>query len=96
MTRQYLAGELSMLLRDLAAATADPTFARRFADLRYEAETTAVTALGEVALRALALSDDVCWQMLDRVDTVAFASHAGISAELHEFGVCAGLLPADE
>jgi hypothetical protein len=96
MTRHYLAGELSVLLGELQAAAPYPAFARYFADLRHEAETRPLTALGSVAVRALVLSDGLCWELLTRADAVAFARQAAISAQLHDFGVCAGLLPGEE
>jgi hypothetical protein len=95
MTQQYVAGELSIFLGELQAATADQSFARFFADLRREAETKPPAALGGVTVRALALTDDVCWQLLTQADTVGFTRQAGILAELHDFGVCAGLLPGE-
>lgn len=96
MTQQYVAGQLSVLLGELQAAAPDPVFARRFADLRREAETRPLTSLGAVAARALVLTDDVCWQSLMRADACAFCRQAAISAELHDFGMCAGLLPGDD
>jgi hypothetical protein len=96
MTRQYLSGELSVLLGELQAAAPDQAFARCFADLRQEAETRPLTALGAVAVRALVLTDDLCWELLTRADGAAFTRQAAISAQLHDFGVCAGLLPEEE
>jgi hypothetical protein len=96
MTRQYLAGELSVLLGELQAAAPNQAFARCFADLRQEAETRPLTALGAVTIRALVLTDDLCWELLTWADTAAFSRQAAISAQLHDFGVCAGLLPGEE
>jgi hypothetical protein len=45
-----------------------------------------------VTVRALALTDGLCWDSLNRGDTAAFTRQAAVCAELHEFGVCAGLL----
>jgi hypothetical protein len=42
--------------------------------------------------RALALTEGLCWDSLNRGDTAAFARQAAVCAELHDFGACAGLL----
>lgn len=95
MTRQYLAGELSVILWELQAASPDRMFARCFADLRHQAETGPPAALGAVVVRALALADELCWCLLARSDAEGFAHHAAISARLHGFSVSAGLLPGE-
>jgi hypothetical protein len=92
MTQQYLAGELSLLLGELHIVTTNEASARDVARLRYEAEKTPPTALRSVTVRALALTDGLCWDSLARADTATFSRQATVSAELHEFGVCAGLL----
>jgi len=43
----------------------------------------------------LALTDGLCWDSLSRIDTETFSRQAAICAEMHEFGVCAGLLLDD-
>jgi hypothetical protein len=92
MTRQYLAGELSVLLTHLQAV-ANTEAARRDAwSLRHAAETEPIPALGLVIVRALAVADDLCWDSLHRGDTAAFTRQAAVCDELREFGVCAGLL----
>ena len=92
MTRQYLAGELSVLLAHLQAA-ANTEAARRDAwSLRHAAETEPIQALGSVIVRALALTVGLCWESLNQGDLAAFARQATVCAELYEFGVCAGLL----
>jgi hypothetical protein len=96
MTQQYLAGELSVLLGELQAATPDPAFAHRVAELRREAETGPPARLSVVAARALLLTDEVCWHSLTRENAHRFPRQAAISAELHHFGVCAGLLPWED
>jgi hypothetical protein len=92
MTQQYLAGELSFLLGQLQAVTPGQVSARQVARLRYEAETRPLTTLPSVALRALLLTDDLCWESLRRGDTVVFSRQAALSGELYEFGMCARLL----
>ena len=95
MTQQYLAGELSLLLGELQSVAPNEAWTRDLARLRHEAESLPSPALSSVAVRALVLTDDLCWDSLTRADTGAFARQAELSAELHEFGVCAGLLEDD-
>ena len=92
MTQQYLAGELSVLLSHVQAVTT--TEAARCAawSLRHSAETEPVQALRGVTVRALALTEGLCWDSLNHGDTSAFTRQAAVCAELHEFGICAGLL----
>ncbi|TMR90142.1 hypothetical protein [Nonomuraea basaltis] len=92
MTQQYLAGELSLLLGRLQAATPDAVAQREVARLRRAAETAAIAALPCVAARALALTDALCWHSLSRADTVAFCRQARVGAELFDFARCSGLL----
>jgi hypothetical protein len=92
MTQQYLAGELSVLLARLqAVATNDPAV-RDVVQLRRGAETGPVTALPSMVVRALALTDRLCWDSLEQGDTAAFTCQAAICTELRDFGICAGLL----
>jgi hypothetical protein len=95
MTRQYVAGELSVLLGHLQAAATTEESGREAWSLRHAAETEPVPALGSVTVRALALTEGLCWDSLKRGDTEAFTRQAAVCAELHEFGVCAGLLEED-
>jgi hypothetical protein len=60
--------------------------------LRQAAETEPVTVLGSVTVAALALTERLCWDSLTRGDMAAFNRQAAVCAELHDFGVCAGLL----
>ena len=92
MTRQYVAGELSVLLAHLQAVATTEAARRDAWSLRPSAETEPIQALGSVTVRALALTDDLCWESLNRGDLAAFTRQAKVCAELHEFGVCAGLL----
>jgi hypothetical protein len=93
MTQQYLAGELSVLLAQLQAVTADEVSAREVAFLRRAVETEPLSTLPAVEVRALELTDGLCWASLARGDPVAFDRQAMVGARLREFGVCAGLLP---
>ncbi|MPZ89075.1 MAG: hypothetical protein GEU81_13600 [Nitriliruptorales bacterium] len=92
MTQHYLAGEMSLLLGQLQAVATSHACVRDAAYLRREAETGPLTALGSVAVRALELTNGLCWDSLSRGDTPAFARQAALCAELHEFGTCADLL----
>jgi hypothetical protein len=92
MTRQYMAGELSVRLERLQAVTTTEASGRDVWSLRQAAETEPIPALGSVAVRALALTEGLCWDSLNRGDTAAFTRQAAVCAELYEFGVCAGLL----
>jgi hypothetical protein len=96
MTRQYVAGELSLRLGQLQAAATDQDRAREVGRLRYEAETVALAALGSVAVRALGLADRLCWDSLGCGDALAFSRQATICAELWEFGICARLFEEDD
>jgi hypothetical protein len=92
MTKQYLTGELSVLLGQLQAVSRDEASARDIARLRYEAETCPITALAAVVERALVLSDELCWGSLASGDAEVFSRRAEISAATLAFAVCAGLL----
>jgi hypothetical protein len=92
MTQQYIAGEVSLLLGELQAATTHEASVVEVAHLRQRAETEPRSALASVAVRALEVADWVCWDSLTRGDAAAFIRQAAVCAELWEFGVCAGLL----
>ena len=92
MTQQYLAGELSVLLTRLEAVATDQAAVREIAQLRRGAEIGPVTALPSMVGRALALTDRLCWDSLERGDPAAFTCQAAICAELRDFGICARLL----
>ena len=95
MTRQYVAGELSVLLGHLQAVTTSEASGREAWSLRHAAETKPVLALGPVAVRALALAESLCWDSLNGGDAGSFSRQAAVCAELHDFGVCSGLLDDD-
>ena len=92
MTQQYLAGELSVLLAQLQAVATNQATVGDVAQLRREAETGPVTALPALVVRALALTDRLCWDSLEQGDPAAFTCQAAICAELRDFGICARLL----
>lgn len=95
VTQQYLAGELSVLLSRLQAVTPSQFSVADVARLRREAETLPVPALTGVAQRALKLADCLCWDSLEHGDPESFRRLAVVEADLHEFGVCAGMLSDD-
>jgi hypothetical protein len=90
VTREYLAGELSVLLERLVAVTRTAA-AHDVTSLRYRVETNPATWLTAEMTQALALADQVCWDSLSRGDARAFDRQAAICAELRLFGTCAGL-----
>lgn len=92
MTQQYLAGELSVLLGHLQAAATTDASRRDAWSLRQAVETQPVTVLGSVTVAALALTERMCWDSLTRGDLAAFSCQAAVCAELHDFGICAGLI----
>jgi hypothetical protein len=92
MTQQYLAGELSLLLGQLQAAMTYEASVVEVAHLRQRAETGPRSALASVVVRALEVADWGCRDSLIRRDAAAFIRQAAVSAEVWEFGVCAGLL----
>ncbi len=92
MTRQYIAGELSLILGELQTVATSPATASAAARLRHEAEIVPFTALASVAVRGLELTDRACWDSLTGGELRAFDLEAAICTELWQFGVCAGLL----
>jgi hypothetical protein len=92
MTQQYLAGELSVLLERVQTTTTSETAGQAARALRDAAETGPIQMLGWVTVRALALTDRLCWESLNRGDAAVFTRQAAAAAALREFGVCAGLL----
>lgn len=95
MTQQYLVGELSLILGELQAVATNKPAARDIGHLRQEAESTRPEALAPVVVRAVELTNRVCWDALERGEAAAFVREVAICAELREFGVCAGLLDED-
>ena len=81
-----------MLLADLQAVAANQPSERDVARLRHEAETGPLPALASATMRALELTDRMCWESLTGGDASGFARQAVICAELWEFAICAGLL----
>jgi len=80
-----------VLLAPLQAAATNQASVRQVARLHQEAETGQSTPC-PLWWCALALTDRLCWDSLDRGATAAFACQAAICAELRDFGICAGLL----
>ncbi len=92
MTQQYLVGQLSVLLENVQAVATTEAAERDAWWLRQAVETGSVQALGGMTVRALSLTERLCWDSLNRGDTAAFTQQAAAAAALREFGVCAGLL----
>ena len=92
MTQQYLAGELSVLLAEMQTTVSNQDTACAVTHLRAAAETRPVGSLAAVAVQALNLINAACWASVAGGDIDAFSRQARVAAELHDFGVCAGLL----
>lgn len=92
VTEQYLIGQFSLLLEDMAPAPGDG-FAVAVHDLRGEVEKSSVQTLPKLAREAMALSDMICWSVLERGDAIGFCRYAKAAVALSEFTVAAGLLP---
>lgn len=92
MTQQYIAGELSLLMAQLQAVATSQGSAGAAEHLRERAETLPVPALSHVVVRALGLTDAMCWESLTRGDNAAFERQAAVSAEIFTFAVCGGLI----
>jgi hypothetical protein len=92
VTRQYLTGELSQLLGELAAAAAGDREVDEVARLRRQAETVGPGQLSPLAREALRVADRLCWGSLSRGDVGSFARRAAVCARLWAFAVAARLL----
>jgi len=92
MIQDYLAGELSVHLGDLAEATPPWVAVQDVIRLRHQVESGPVSGLATATERALTMADGLCWDSLTRGDTDTFTRQARVSAELRQFGVCARLL----
>lgn len=92
MTRQYVAGELSVLLGRLQCALPSASWSQIAGSLRHEAEDGSPSELSAVAMEGLEIADCGCWESLAKGDMEAFRRLSGIAAELWEFAVCAGLV----
>lgn len=89
---QYLRGELSVRLGEVCNGPGNAV-APAVADLRRRVEDAPLDALPELALEALDVLDAMCWASLEDGDTAGFERGSRLSEELHEFAMCAGLLP---
>lgn len=92
VTQQYLVGELSLLLLNVAAVATTDADVEEALRLRRQAETSAPEDLAAVAASALCLMDVLCVMSLSRGDMTAFTAQVDVSRRLYEFGVCSGLL----
>ena len=92
MTQQYLIGQFSLLLADMAPPPGDRCEAAVH-DLREEVERSPVQMLPKLAREAMVLSDVMCWGALERGDAIGFCRYAKAAVALGEFTDAAGLLP---
>jgi hypothetical protein len=91
MTRQYLRGEVLVLLSRLAGAAPCWESADALLPLRRQAETLPLDALPQILERALGQAEAWCWTSLGE-DPELFQRECAIAADLYEFGLCSGLL----
>ena len=91
MTQQYIRGELSPRLGGLCEGRC--CFKVLLLALRHQVETAPPGALPELAVKALDVVDAACWSSLTSGDLATFDWECREMASLHEFAVCAGLLP---
>lgn len=92
MTQQYLKGELSFHLGE-ACNQPDYAMGDALAQLRRRVEDAPVAALPALAAEAVNAVDSACWAALAHGDLATFDRECGTCARLHEFAMCAGLLP---
>ena len=92
VTQQYLIGQFSVLLEDMAPSHGD-RLAAAVHDLRGEVESSAVQMLPKLAREAMILSDMICWGALERGDAIGFCRCAKAAVALGAFADAAGLLP---
>ena len=92
VTQQYLIGELSLLLANVAAVTTNGADRGEVVRLRQRAEMSAPRELVAITTTALQLTDVLCRASLSCGDTAAFNDQAEVSRRLYEFGLCSGLL----
>ena len=95
MTRQYLRGEVLVLLSQLEGAAPCRQAAAALAPLRHQAETLPLEALPRILERALDQAEAWCWTSLD-IDPELFRRECKIAADLFEFGFCSGHLTCDD
>ena len=95
MTRQYLRGEVLILLSRLEGAAPCRQSADALVPLRRQAEVMPLDALPEVLERALDQAEAWCWCSVGD-DAALFQRQCQVAADLYEFGLCSGLLaPTD-
>jgi hypothetical protein len=91
MTQQYIAGEFSSLLAELRPAP-NESLTAALDDLRREVEASPLARLPRLALKAMTLTDVICWAALERGDASGFCRYANGAAMLQEFTDNADLL----
>jgi hypothetical protein len=91
MTRQYLRGEVLILLSRLEGAAPCRQSAAALEPLRRRAETISLEELPQVLRDALTQAEAWCWSALD-ADCALFQRECQVAADLYEFGLCSGML----
>ena len=91
MTRQYLRGEVLLLLSRLEGVAPCRQSAAGLTPLRRRAETVPLEALPQVLRDALAQVEAWCWSALG-ADGALFQRECQVAADLYEFGLCSGML----
>lgn len=91
MTRQYLRGEVLILLSRLEGAAPCRQSAETLVSLRRQAEIMPLEVLPEVLEHALDEAEEWCWCALGQ-DAALFQRQCQVAADLYEFGLCSGLL----
>lgn len=95
MTRQYLRGEVLVLLSRLEGAAPCRESAAELAPLRRRAENMPLEALPQVLREAIGQAEVWCWSTLGG-DCALFQRQCAVAADLYEFGLCSGLLGSDQ
>jgi hypothetical protein len=91
MTRQYILGELSVLIAELRPQQ-DRALADKLSELQHRVERAPLAGLVPLVQEAIDLADAACWRSLDGGNLDWFRREARGAADLREFAVCAGLL----
>ncbi len=96
VTQQYLIGELSLLLASVVAAAKTRTCVDEAVRLRRLAETSSLRELPAIAVRAIHLTNALCWASLSHGDLAAFNDQAELAGRLLEFAVCSDLIDIED
>jgi len=89
VTQQYIVGQFSVLLEDVAPSAGEWLAAVR--ELRGEVESCPLSMLPRLARRAIGLTDLICWSALEQGNPDRFCGCARSAATRGEFIDSAGL-----